>query len=156
MLRLTVLGIALVACLLTGCVTTTSHHGSRPDLAALRVGKTQQDVYATIGKPAKVATSGNVVYLQYGWDSPFDGRIGATEEYFVRLVDGMVESFGEKGDFDSTKDPTINISRTNTTSSTSVPAKDLYTELTKLKALLDAGAITPEEYGVQKRKLLEE
>jgi Short C-terminal domain len=34
------------------------------------------------------------------------------------------------------------------------PKTDIYTELPKLKALLDSGAITQEEYDAQKKKLL--
>jgi hypothetical protein len=37
-----------------------------------------------------------------------------TSDYFVRIVDGRVHSYGEKGDFGTTKNPTIdyNINRT--------------------------------------------
>lgn len=38
----------------------------------------------------------------------------------------------------------------------SSPKRDIYTELPKLKALLDSGAITQAEYDDQKRKLLEQ
>lgn len=141
--------VALVL-LLSACVTTTTHYGRRPNLSALSQGMTETEVVAIMGKPAKVAVHGRSRYLHYGWDSPWDGRVGATEEYFVRLVDGKVDSFGERGDFDSTKDPTININRRDTTP----VATDVYSDLLKLKSLLDAGAITQGEYDRQKAILL--
>lgn len=106
---MTKLGIILYSSLfaLSGCITTTSHYGTRPDLSKLQIGMSQEEVINILGKPVNVAASEGVTYLQYGWDSPWDGRVGATEEYFVRLVNGKVNAFGEKGDFDSTKDPTL-------------------------------------------------
>lgn len=31
------------------------------------------------------------------------------EEFFVRIIDGKVDAFGEKGDFDGTKNPAIDV-----------------------------------------------
>lgn len=96
---------------LSGCVTSTSHYGSRPDFTKLEIGMTQQQAIAVLGKPVKIAASTGSTYLQYGWDNPWDGRIGAAEEFFVRVVGGKVDAFGEKGDFDSTKNQTIEVKK---------------------------------------------
>lgn len=95
----------LVALTLSGCMTTTSHYGRRPDFSEVEIGMTRAQVIAILGKPVKVAAARGGTYLQYGWDDPWDGNIGAAENFFVRLVDGKVDAFGEKGDFDSTVQP---------------------------------------------------
>ncbi|RYY76062.1 MAG: SHOCT domain-containing protein [Gammaproteobacteria bacterium] len=147
--------LILLTLVSVGCVSTTTHYGSRPDLSSLKIGMTQEEVYKAIGKPAKVSSQGAISYLSYGWDDPWDGRIGAAEEYYVRLLNGKLESFGEKGDFDSTKNPTLDV---NTKMDINVDQrsteKDFYTEITKLKSLLDAGAITQAEYDAKKKTLL--
>jgi hypothetical protein len=101
-MRVAMLSVALA---ISGCITTTSHYGRRPDFSAVELGMTRAQVIAILGKPAKVAATHGATYLQYGWDDPWDGSVGAAEDFFVRLVDGKVESFGEKGDFDSTVMP---------------------------------------------------
>jgi hypothetical protein len=144
--------ISSLLVLLSGC-TTTTHYGSRPKLDEVEIGMNKSQVYEVLGKPAKVSTDGEVTYLSYGWDSPWDGRIGATEEYYVRLRDGLVDSLGEKGDFDSTKNPTINVNKNINTRNSSEKV-DIYSELTKLKDLLDQGIITQEEFDERKKIIL--
>ena len=36
-----------------------------------------------------------------------------SQEFYVRLKEGKVDSYGRVGDFDSTKDPTINVNVNN-------------------------------------------
>jgi hypothetical protein len=77
--------------------------------------------------------------------------------YYVRLVNGKVESFGRTGDFDSTKTPTVRLESDQTVRQ-NVGVKgstDVYTELKKLKELKDSGIITDAEFESQKKKLLE-
>lgn len=105
-MKITWLGVAL---LLSGCITTTSHYWSKPDLTRIQVGMTQDQVVKFLGEPETVAAANGYTYLQYGWDDPFDGHVGASKLYFVRIIDGKVDAFGEKGDFDTTKDPTIRV-----------------------------------------------
>jgi len=50
--------------------------------------------------PDRVAAKGNTEYLIYSYRN---------DEYFIRLIDGKVEAYGRQGDFDSTKDPTMNL-----------------------------------------------
>ena len=41
-------------------------------------------------------------------------KFSLVEEYFVKVVDGKVDSYGEKGDsVDPTKDPTLNLNIKN-------------------------------------------
>lgn len=121
-------------------------------LSTVQTGMTKEQVVAVMGKPASVSRKGDTEYLNYALSDTSDKAFyGLTDPYFVKLVGGRVESFGRLGDFDSTKDPTANI---NTTSNSTIAQKDMFTELTKLKALLDSGAITKEEYEAQKKRIL--
>jgi hypothetical protein len=86
--------------LLIGCSTTNSGF-RKPDLSKVNIGMTKPEVIAALGKPDGTASQGATEYLEYGWDSPWDGVIGVAEWYYVRLIDGGVESFGRKGDFES-------------------------------------------------------
>ena len=67
----------------------------------------EQEVRAILGKPTSKSANGKVEYLNYSlFESVWD-RKGTP--YFVRMVEGRVDAFGRTGDFDSTKDPTLNI-----------------------------------------------
>lgn len=89
-------------------------HQSKPpvDLSLISVGMTKREVIKELGRPDKVAVNGGVEYLQYeayddsGWD--WEGRRNF-RWFFVRLIDGYVDAYGDKGDFDSTKDPTVRV-----------------------------------------------
>ena len=102
----------IAAILLASCGTVT-HYGSRPDLSQIAMGMSQQEVVAALGKPEEISAQGGLVYLTYTWAPWYDhnGADGNKEYYFVRLIENKVESYGKKGDFDSTKPPeqTINV-----------------------------------------------
>jgi len=104
--------IFLIAVLffVAGCETVT-HYAHRPDFSLISMGMSQQDVIAVMGKPQDISAQGGRVYLQYAYAPWYDhsGADGHKELYFVRLIDDKVESFGAKGDFDSTKPETIRI-----------------------------------------------
>ncbi len=92
----------LSSLLLAGCLLD-------PDMSKVSLGMTKQEVIAALGKPETVAAKGNYEYLMYEGEASYsDGRLGG-EFYFVRLVDGKVESYGKKGDFDSTKNDALDI-----------------------------------------------
>ena len=78
----------------------------------LSVGMTKSDVLDAMGKPSSTASPGKgVEFLRYPtpiWDFSTGDKV-----YFVRLVDGRVDSYGEMGDFDSTKDPTLDLNIKN-------------------------------------------
>jgi len=75
-----------------------------------------------------------------------------------------VESFGRKGDFDSTKNPAVDLNinqKVTTDSNTTTPPdndarSDLFTRLKKLQALKDEGLITAEEFERLRRKAVDE
>lgn len=92
---------------------TTSHWGKRPDFSHISMGMSQQEVIEALGKPDDMAAKDGTVYLNYMYTPWYDhnGADETAEHYFVRLVDNKVDSFGRRGDFDSTKNPeqTINV-----------------------------------------------
>lgn len=100
-------------CIFLAACSTPSHYGKRPDFSQLKVGMSHQEVVEIMGKPDETAASNNVVYLTYRFTPWYDhnGDDGNAEDYFVRFIDNKVDSFGKKGDFDSTKEPsqTINV-----------------------------------------------
>ena len=111
-----------------------------------------------MGAPASVSAQGRAEYLNYALSETDDHAfLGVTRPYYVRLVDGRVESYGRTGDFDSTRTPTVRV-ESDQTIRQDVKVKgsgDLYTELKKLKELKDTGVITEAEFQSQKKKLLE-
>lgn len=121
----------------------------------------REQVIDMLGTPQNVSAQGSDEYLSYYlcvelcW--AVDRSFRVREWNYVRLRDGVVESFGKTGDFDSTKTPTVRI-ETDTRIDSHIETKgsgDMYSELMKLKELKESGALTAEEFEIQKRKLLE-
>ncbi len=76
---------------------------------------TKQEVIKAMGQPSSTAAPGGdyeVLRYRLSPDST-TAFYGITEEYFVKLVDGKVTSFGKIGDFNSSKDPTLNLNIQN-------------------------------------------
>lgn len=135
--------------LLAGCATANK-------ISAVQLGMTKDDVVKVMGKPTSVSAQGDSEYLNYALsETDNDAFYGWTKPYYVRLVNGKVESYGRTGDFDSTKTPTVRLESDQTVRQSSNGSSDLYTELTKLKELKDSGVITEAEFQAQKKKLLE-
>lgn len=85
--------------LLLGCAT--AHRMSR-----ISLGMTKTEVFKTIGPPTSVSAKDNIEYLNYHFIETENDYWSSTDTpYFVRLIDGKVESYGRLGDFDSTKVP---------------------------------------------------
>jgi hypothetical protein len=104
--------LLILTVMLCGCESAT-HWSKRPDFTKIHIGMSQTEVIQAFGKPEDMSAQGKVVYLTYTWTPWYDhnGADGNKEYYFVRLIDNKVESFGKRGDFDSTKPPeqTINV-----------------------------------------------
>jgi outer membrane protein assembly factor BamE (lipoprotein component of BamABCDE complex) len=137
--------------LLGGCATAHK-------ISSVQLGMTKEEVIGVMGKPTSVSAQGGAEYLNYVLSETNDDAFrGWTKPYYVRLVNGKVESYGRTGDFDSTKTPTVRL-ESDQSIRQDVQVKgsgDLYTELKKLKELKDAGVITEEEFQAQKKRLLE-
>lgn len=146
--------IAVLAMILalSGCAATANK------ISSVQLGMTKVDVLKVMGEPTSVSAQGGAEYLNYALtETDDDAFMGRTKPYYVRLINGKVESYGRTGDFDSTKTPTVRL-ESDQSIKQDVQIKgsgDLYTELKKLKELKDSGVITEEEFQVQKKKLLE-
>lgn len=91
--------VVLLCLGLAGCATV-------PNLNSISLGMTKPDVIKNLGNPDSVSAKDNIEYLKYssaGALTPPD-LVQHYPEYYVRLIDGKVESYGKVGDFDSTKD----------------------------------------------------
>ena len=141
--------IAMIS--LTACAT--AHKISQE-----RIGMTKQEVIELMGQPVSTSAQGDVEYFNYSLsETGDDAFMGWTKPYYVRIINGKVESYGRTGDFNSTKTPTVRI-ETDEKIKQDVNVKDsgdLYTELKKLKELKDSGIITEEEFEARKKKILE-
>jgi outer membrane protein assembly factor BamE (lipoprotein component of BamABCDE complex) len=149
--RLVVLLVSLVA---AGCVTPGASF-VRPNLGKIGVGMTKPEVISILGEPHEVARQGATEYFTYNFDHPFDGRAAIVESYFVRFVSDKVESFGRRGDFDSTKNPAVDINVNRKAPSATGQPCDLYTQLRKLEQLRTDRLLTDAEFETQRRKALE-
>jgi len=136
-----IIGLALVGCATSGRIN------------AVNIGMTKGEVIKVMGKPVSISAKGGTEYLNYKLsETGDDAFIGRTSPYYVRIINGKVDSYGKTGDFDSTKNPTIKI---ETDENIKVnKSGDLYTELRKLKELRDEGFLSEEEYQLQKKKVL--
>jgi hypothetical protein len=72
---------------------------------------TKAEVIDAMGTPDSVSATGNVEYLIYELASPHEivADESSLPKYFVRLVNGRVDAYGRKGDFDSTNDSTLQV-----------------------------------------------
>ena len=146
--------LVVPAILMAGCPNP------RPSFELLSVGWSKEQVQAVIGKPDAVATQGKTEYWNYRETQDtidWDGYQYPVLWWYVRFIDGKVESFGQRGDFDSTKDPTqkIIIDKTDKITMDSVTKFDLATELAKLDKLKKDGLISAEDYELLKKRAIE-
>ncbi len=145
----------ILALAIVGCASTPE------TMKALRVGMTKSEVVSVMGQPQSVSAKGATEYLTYSFciSSCIAPPIHRNYvPFFVRLESGKVDSFGEKGDFDSIKTPTtrVEIDKTirGTIDSSSKQEQDMFSELRKLKELVDAGIITSAEFEARKKIIL--
>src|SRR5665213_367646 len=70
----------------------------------LSLGMTKQQVIDVMGTPHSVAAHENTEYLNYFLtEDETKAYYGTTTPYFVRLINGKVDAYGRRGDFDSSK-----------------------------------------------------
>jgi hypothetical protein len=147
--------LVLTSALFTGCVARSTQ-----TLNQLHVGMTKAEVIRVMGPPSTVASQGGVEYLNYNLATSFaDFDRSDTSDYFIRIVNGQVDAYGQKGDFDTTKNPTIdyNIKQEISTERRN-PVRDeddLYTKLRKLQQLRDDALISEEEFLKLKKQAID-
>lgn len=99
--------VLMLAVLLFGCATSSRA------INRLSVGMTKDQVICKMGQPTSTAATEGMEVFKYKLHKPEMGDLFVSDfdysTYFVRFVNGHVDSFGEMGDFDSVKDPTYNI-----------------------------------------------
>jgi hypothetical protein len=89
--------IILSLLLLVGCATAGR-------MNKVSMGMTKTEVLKALGNPNSTSAQGELEYLTYiFYASNDDAFYGRETSYFVRLINGKVESYGRTGDFDSTK-----------------------------------------------------
>lgn len=145
--------LVVLLCLgLCGCATAKK-------LNLISIGMSKGDVIKVMGKPTTSSAIEGTEYLNYQL-SQSAIEFEQVEPYYVCIKDGKVFSYGRKGDFDSTKDPTqvikimgdiksdekINVKTENN--------EELANKLKTLNKLLTDGLITKNEFDEQKKKLL--
>ena len=104
--------VVLVCILLVGCAFKIEP----ADMSQIEVGMTKADVIKILGTPQDYKGKGNTLYLIYHAVFGVYGereKVVSSRSRYVKLKDGKVESFGAVGDFDSTKDPTLNLNIKN-------------------------------------------
>ncbi len=151
-MRIMVVLVAITA-FIAGCATAHI-------ISKVQIGMTKEEVIKVMGPPASTSAKGNTEYLNYSLSETDDQAFyGITRPYYVRLINGRVDSYGRLGDFDSTQKPTIKIETDeNIKTQTEVKSsgkEDLYSELMKLKQLKEEGLITQEEFEKEKKELLD-
>jgi hypothetical protein len=133
-------------------------YGTAKDFNQISVGMSRTEVIQVLGQPSSIAASAAGEYLIY---RKMDAVISDwPKDYFVKIENGKVSSYGKKGDFNSTKDPTVDINvkkdvtiteHSNHESNNNQSKLDQIEKLYKLK---QSGALTEEEYQTQKEVLL--
>ena len=93
-----ILGVCVLFTL-TSCSTVARHFRCK-SMLNLSMGMTRLEVIEVMGSPRGIRAINETQYLMY---STCANKYGV---YFIRLKNGVVDSYGEKGDFDSTKIPT--------------------------------------------------
>lgn len=93
--------VALLA-LVSACGTAPSAR----KMNEVSVGMTKAEVISVMGQPDSTAAKDGVEYMNYRLaTSALDFDESDTSEYFVRFMNGKVDAFGHRGDFDTAGNP---------------------------------------------------
>lgn len=125
--------------------------------AKARVGMTEEQVVAALGRPTATIVQGGATFLEYetyDQDRWFgSGRKENVQVFLVRLTGGKVDAVGKKGDLEDPKAPSTRIEGAGKpgaepAAATAVPSApfDLRAELEKLEKLQRDGLITEAEF----------
>ena len=139
--------IAIIAVFLFGCAT--AHKTNR-----INVGMSKQEAINIMGKPVSVSAKEGVEYLNYQLaETASDDWNGIYTPYFVRIIDGKVDSYGKVADFNSDEFEQKIINLLNNEFKY-LDNDFMYTELMKLNELKEAGILTEEGFEREKREIL--
>lgn len=139
--------LAIITLIVLGCATAHK-------ISNVQVGMTKEEVIEVMGRPASTSAIGaDCEYLNYSLSETDDQAFyGFTVPYYIRLINGHVDSYGRAADT-LRLETDENIEKRSDVNVAS--EEDLYTELVKLKKLLDAGIITQQEFEKEKKELLD-
>lgn len=100
----------LITIILFSASLTSCSGFSGSDLNYISLGMSKRELIDEIGTPKSTRASGGLEYLIYEEiDCPIKTKMCLyRENYFVKLAYGKVESYGKVGDFNSTKNKTVN------------------------------------------------
>lgn len=155
--------LLVFAALLVSCATSSI-------MGAVKPGMTRDEVIAVMGEPASVSAEGETELLNYRIsETSNDAYYGFTTPYYVRLVNGRVDSYGKTGEPDS--QVTTALAETDEMPQENegqqvneMPQEDevqqeeggldFFTEMRKLKQLHDEGILSDAEYEGLKKKAI--
>jgi hypothetical protein len=86
-----------LAVFLAGC-------GSARNMNKLSVGMTKGEVEKVMGQPKFTSAKSGAEYLRYNLSGGHKLNDDFRDEYYVKLVEGKVESYGKIGDFETDKE----------------------------------------------------
>jgi len=137
------------------------------DFSRIRTGMTKAQVIGQVGNPTRVMTADHSEIFEYEAYDHYGAMRTNLRSQFVRFIDGRVESFGNKGDFDPAKAPAGGAKADRKagadrqedatrggTEATAPVAFDLRTELEKLEKLRKDGLITDAEFKELRQRAL--
>ena len=93
----------------SGCAPKANKLAS--NLQNASIGMTKNEIIKTLGYPESASAINNIEFLRYNLcsrqmtfaEGPTVGECLQWTKYYVRIKNGKVDSYGEVGDFDSTK-----------------------------------------------------
>ena len=149
--------LLVFATLLVSCATSSI-------MGAVEPGMTRDEVIAVMGEPASVSAEGDTERLNYKIsETSNDAYYGFTTPYYVRLVNGRVDSYGKTGEPDS-QVTTAPAETDEVQQEDEMPQEnevrqddeglDFFTEMRKLKQLHDEGILSDAEYAELKKKAI--
>jgi outer membrane protein assembly factor BamE (lipoprotein component of BamABCDE complex) len=95
--------VLAVMVLLSACATAGR-------INRVSLGMTKEEVISVMGNPVSTSANGDTEFLSYRLSETADEAFaGVVRPYFIRVKNGKVDSYGRAGDFNSTKDPTVNV-----------------------------------------------
>lgn len=144
-----IIPFVFLATLLAGC-------SSAALLNSVRIGMTKDQVIGILGQPDSTSAQANIEYLTYYLSTDNGRNYGGEQPYSVRLVDGKVESYGRFMQLFDIYNRPVSGTTVNAPLWARSPAgnSDIATQIQRLKALKDQGALTDEEFQKAKDKLL--